>query len=106
MVLQCKTWPKISLSRSVALPAMTVSGTTTVFPELPADHLAEARKQVISWQLFLIVLVTLIMLAAPAVVLTSDLPSDVQLAIVTYDGIVAAYAAGYTFYALDKRKER
>lgn len=102
LIAECKRWP--AASGSVVLPAMTVGGTTTVFPELPADHLVEARKRVISRQLFLIVLITLIVFAAPALVLNSDLPSGLQLAIVTYDGIVAAYAAAYTFSALDKRK--
>jgi hypothetical protein len=99
--------PNVVFTGSVALPAMRVAGygsVTTTFPELPADHSAEARKQVISWQLFLFALITLIAFAAPVVVLTSDLPPDVQAAILAYDGIIAAYAAAYTFSDRGKRK--
>lgn len=102
VIAECKRW------HAVPLPAMTVAwygSVTTTFPELPADHLPEqARKQVISWQLFLIVLITLFVIAAPAVVLSWNLPSQLQLALLTYDGIFATYVASYTFSALDKRK--
>jgi hypothetical protein len=47
--------------------------------------------------LFFIAAITLIVLAVPAAVLASDLPSDVQAAILAYEGIVAAYAAAYAF---------
>ena len=72
--MECKRWPAVP---SAALPAMTVGGSvaTTKFPELPADRMAEARKQVIARQLFLIVFVTLIVIALPALVLRLGPPS-------------------------------
>jgi hypothetical protein len=47
------------------------------------------QKLVISWQQFLIILITLIVLAIPAVALRSDL----KLMTGTYDGIAAAFVA-------------
>jgi hypothetical protein len=66
LIVEFKRWPAVP---HVVLPAMTVGGTTTMFPDLPADHLAEPRKLVISRQQFLIILITLIVLALPAAVL-------------------------------------
>jgi hypothetical protein len=99
-----QTVPDVTFSGSVALPAMTAGGTTTMVPPLPADHLAEEGKQVISGQLFLIILITLIVLAMPAAVLASDLPPDAQAVILAYDGVLAAFVAGYGFSDRGKRK--
>jgi hypothetical protein len=98
------TVPDVIFGGSVALPAMAAGGTTTMVPPLPADYLAEPWKLVISRQQFLIILITLIVLAMPAVVLTSDLSPDAQAVILAYDGVLAAYAAAYTFADRGKRK--
>jgi hypothetical protein len=81
---------------------MTLSGATCMFPESSADHRAEARKLVISPQQILIILITLIVLAVPAVVFSSDL----RLMIGAYVGIAATYAAGYTFSDRGKQNRR
>jgi putative Ca2+/H+ antiporter (TMEM165/GDT1 family) len=100
--------PDIVFTGSAAACAATVSGSVaaTMIPPLPADHLAEARKQIISGQLFLIILITLIVLAMPAAVLASDLPPDAQAVILAYDGVLAAFVAGYGFSDRGKRKPR
>lgn len=82
--------------------AMTLSGATCMFPGPSADHRAEARKLAISPQQILIILITLIVLAVPAVVFSSDL----RLMIGAYVGIAATYAAGYTFSDRGKRNRR
>jgi hypothetical protein len=56
--------------------------------------------------MLLIALITLIVLALPALALGSGLPSSVQAVIVTYDGVAAAYAAAYTFSDRGKPKGR
>lgn len=85
------------------IPDIVVSGGLALAPMSFAGSVTPARKQVISWQLFLFAVITLITFAAPAVVLTSNLPADMQTAILTYDALVAAYTAAYARYAIDKR---
>jgi len=98
--------PDIVVSGGLAMAPMSFVGNGSVTPALLSELPAGARKQVMSWQLFFIAAITLIVLAVPAAVLASDLPSDAQALILAYDGIVAAYAAAYTFSTHDKRKDR
>jgi hypothetical protein len=98
--------PDIVVSGGLAMASMSFAGNGFVTPALLSDLPAGARKQVISWQLFFLAAITLIVLAVPAAVLASDLPSDVQVAILAYDGIVAGYAAAYTFSDRRKRNRR
>jgi hypothetical protein len=55
-------------------------------------------------QVLFIVLMWLIVLAIPAVVQASNLPSDTQATVDAYDGIIAAFALSITGAILGKRK--
>ena len=89
-----------SFAGSIALPAMAVAGygsLTTALLELPADHPAGARKQVISWQLFLIVLMWIIVIAGPIAIQHLRVASRTEGTIDDYYNIAVTLAASITF---------
>jgi len=93
---------RLSSTHATLVPSVVVSGGLALVPTGFAGSVTPARQQVISWQMLLFAVIIIITFTAPGVVLSSD----PRLMIGTYDGILAAYAAGYMFSGRGKRNRR